>query len=101
MIQFLFAASLFLSATLLFIIQPMVAKAMLPLYGGTPAVWTVCMLFFQALLLLAYGYAWLLSRFANWRFGRSLHFVVALLSLIFYYSPLFLRRVVQYLSFLF
>ncbi|MFW2570328.1 spermidine synthase [Legionella sp. 29fVS95] len=87
MIQFLFATSLFLSAALLFVIQPMVAKAMLPLYGGTPAVWSVCMLFFQALLLSAYGYAWLLSRFANWRFGRSLHFVVALLSLIVLLRP--------------
>lgn len=87
MIQLLFATSLFLSAALLFVIQPMVAKAMLPLYGGTPAVWTVCMLFFQALLLLAYGYAWLLSRFPNWLFGRTLHVVVALLSLIFLLQP--------------
>lgn len=87
MIQLLFASSLFLSAALLFVIQPMVAKAMLPLYGGTPAVWTVCMLFFQALLLLAYGYAWLLSRFAHWRFGRLLHFAVALLSLAVLFQP--------------
>jgi hypothetical protein len=80
-IQFLFTSSLFLSAALLLAIQPMVAKAMLPVYGGTPAVWTVCMLFFQSLLLFAYGYVWLLSRFANWRGACLLHFVVVLLSL--------------------
>lgn len=51
-----FPLGLFLSAFLLFIIQPMVAKTLLPVYGGTPAVWTVCMLFFQTGPVLAYGY---------------------------------------------
>ncbi|WP_207384155.1 fused MFS/spermidine synthase [Legionella nagasakiensis] len=79
---FLFPLSLFLSASLLFVIQPMVAKVLLPVYGGTPAVWTVCMLFFQLLLLLAYAYAWFLSRLkgTSWRF---VHLTVCLLSLIF------------------
>lgn len=81
MIQLLFSISLFLSASLLFAIQPMVAKIMLPVYGGTPAVWTVCMLFFQSLLLCAYGYAWLLSRFANPWLWRLLHILLILLSL--------------------
>ena len=58
----LFSTTLFLSAGLLFIIQPMVAKRLLPFYGGTPAVWTICMLFFQVCVLLGYGYAWILSR---------------------------------------
>ncbi|CAM2942257.1 spermidine synthase [Legionella worsleiensis] len=61
MLRFLFPVSLFFSAVLLFSIQPMVAKAILPVYGGTPAVWTVCMLFFQGILLVSYGYVWLLS----------------------------------------
>src|SRR5215468_11082845 len=45
------------SAFLLFQVQPIVAKALLPWFGGVPAVWTVCMLFFQGLLLAGYGYA--------------------------------------------
>ena len=82
MYRFLFPVSLFLSASLLFIIQPMVAKILLPVYGGTPAVWTVCMLFFQALLLLSYAYAWVLSRFKGPYWWRVIHTCVCLLSVI-------------------
>ncbi|MGE3820690.1 MAG: fused MFS/spermidine synthase [Isosphaeraceae bacterium] len=53
----LFTATIFLSATLLFSVQPMVARMVLPALGGTPAVWTTCMLFFQAMLLAGYAYA--------------------------------------------
>jgi hypothetical protein len=53
----LFACTLFVSAILLFLVQPMIARMILPKFGGTPAVWTTCMLFFQALLLAGYGYA--------------------------------------------
>ena len=81
MYQFLFSISLFLSACLLFIIQPMVAKILLPIYGGTPAVWTVCMLFFQLLLLIAYAYAWGLSKLRTPRHWQCVHFIVCLLSL--------------------
>ena len=49
----LFGVTLFVSATLLFLVQPMVGKMVLPLLGGTPAVWNTCMVFFQALLDLA------------------------------------------------
>ena len=48
----LFAVTLFVSASLLFMVQPMVGKMILPLLGGSPAVWNACMVFFQALLLL-------------------------------------------------
>jgi hypothetical protein len=59
----LYGAIMFLSAFLLFLIQPMIGKYILPWFGGTPAVWTTCMLFFQALLLGGYSYAhWLASR---------------------------------------
>lgn len=58
----LFAATLCLSAALLFCVQPMVAKMLAPQLGGTPAVWNTCMLFFQAALLAGYGYAHWLSR---------------------------------------
>ncbi len=53
----LFAATLFVSATLLFWVEPMVAKMLLPLLGGTPAVWNTCLLFFQTTLLAGYAYA--------------------------------------------
>jgi hypothetical protein len=57
----LFAATLFLSALLLFWVQPLVAKMMLPLLGGAPAVWNTAMMFFQLVLLAGYGYAHLLT----------------------------------------
>lgn len=53
----LFSLTLFVSAFLLFCVQPMIARMVLPLLGGTPAVWTTCMVFFQALLLAGYAYA--------------------------------------------
>ena len=57
----LFPVTIFLSAFLLFSIQPIVARQLLPLYGGTPAMWTACLLFFQAVLILGYHYAHRLS----------------------------------------
>ncbi len=53
----LYAATLFLGSTLLFLVQPMVGKMLLPTFGGTPAVWNTCMMFFQAALLAGYAYA--------------------------------------------
>ncbi|MEZ5433797.1 MAG: hypothetical protein R3F31_22055 [Verrucomicrobiales bacterium] len=52
-----FVIAIFLSAFLLFQVQPIVARVILPWYGGSPAVWTTCSLFFQAGLLVGYGYA--------------------------------------------
>src|SRR5262245_9290320 len=52
-----FALTLFVSASLLFLIEPMVGKMITPLLGGTPAVWNTCMVFFQAALLAGYAYA--------------------------------------------
>jgi hypothetical protein len=61
--MFLFAVSIFLSAFLLFQIQPMIGKFLLPWFGGTPAVWSTVMLFFQVLLTGGYAYAyWLIER---------------------------------------
>src|SRR4051812_46352323 len=56
-LAFVYAATIFTSAFLLFQIQPMISKAILPWFGGTPAVWTVCLLFFQSLLFAGYAYA--------------------------------------------
>src|SRR5262249_16726982 len=53
----LFAFALLLSAALLFVLEPLVARLVLPLLGGTPGVWNTCMVFFQAELLAGYAYA--------------------------------------------
>src|SRR5882672_10858293 len=59
----LYAATVFLSAFLLFLVQPVLAKQILPWFGGAAIVWTLCMVFFQFVLLLGYAYAhWLTSR---------------------------------------
>ena len=52
-----YAITIFLSAFLLFQVQPMIGKMILPWFGGTAAVWATCLLFFQAALLAGYGYA--------------------------------------------
>jgi len=63
--SWLFAGTIFSSAFLLFLVQPLIAKQILPWFGGSAAVWTVCMVFFQSLLLGGYVYAdWLSRRLA-------------------------------------
>ena len=57
----LHAGTIFLSSFLLFLVQPLIARLILPWFGGSAAVWTTCMLFFQALLLAGYAYAHLLN----------------------------------------
>ena len=69
----LFAATLFVSATLLFWIQPLFAKMVLPLLGGSPSVWNTAMVFFQAVLLAGYGYTHLLIRQCGQRSQIILH----------------------------
>jgi len=77
----LYTITIFVSATLLFLVQPMFARMVLPLLGGSPAVWNTAMVFFQAALLAGYGY----SHAATARFGarrQSLwHLAVLLLPL--------------------
>jgi spermidine synthase len=72
----LYGATLFLSATLLFAIQPMFAKVALPLLGGSAGVWNTAMVFFQATLLLAYGYAHFGTRLGGARRQVPLHVLV-------------------------
>jgi SAM-dependent methyltransferase len=60
--KLLHALTIFVSAFLLFQVEPLIAKMILPWFGGVAAVWTVCLLFFQSLLLLGYLYAHLLTR---------------------------------------
>ena len=60
-----YALTISLSAFLLFAVQPIIAKSILPWFGGSSAVWSTCMLFFQAVLLLGYIYAhWLNQKLA-------------------------------------
>src|SRR5262245_54741747 len=75
------AATLFLSAFLLFVCQPMVGKMFLPYLGGTAAVWTTCVLFFQFMLLLGYFYAHLVARISDVRKQILIHGTLLLLPL--------------------
>lgn len=61
--SWVFALSTFFGAALLFLLEPLVGKSLLPWYGGTPAVWNTCIFFFQLLLLLGYLYAHCLHRY--------------------------------------
>lgn len=67
-----FAATIFLSATLLFSVEPMFTKMVLPMLGGSPSVWSVAMVFFQAVLLAGYGYAHAMT---HWFDPRRVAFV--------------------------
>ncbi|HME99037.1 MAG TPA: spermidine synthase, partial [Terriglobia bacterium] len=75
------AATLFLSAFLLFVCQPMVGKMFLPYLGGTAAVWTTCVLFFQLMLLVGYVYAHFLARISDMRKQLVIHGTLLLLPL--------------------
>ena len=73
------AATLLVSAALLFIVEPMFAKMVLPLLGGTPAVWNTCVVFFQATMLLAYLYVHVSTSRLRPRHQAVLHAVIVLL----------------------
>ncbi len=75
-----YAGTIFLSAFLLFLVQPVVAKQILPWFGGSAAVWTTCMVFFQSVLLAGYAYADFSSRLGLRR-QVMLHAVLLLVSL--------------------
>ena len=77
-----FYAVVALSAFLLFLVQPLIAKQILPWFGGSSAVWTTCMLFFQGALLLGYAYSDASPRALGPRRQPKLHIVFALLALI-------------------
>ncbi len=87
----LFGATLFLSALLLFFVQPLMGKMFLPVFGGAPAVWQTALLFFQGMLLAGYAYAHLVSRwFGPWT-RLAIHAVLLIAALVF--LPLGLERV--------
>src|SRR3978361_1436579 len=85
----LFPATILLSAFLLFQVQPLIAKLILPWFGGSAAVWTTCMLFFQMALLGGYAYA----HWVNGQTGRKQTIIhVALLALSFLSLPILPRE---------
>ncbi|MFI5283081.1 MAG: spermidine synthase [Candidatus Dormibacterales bacterium] len=77
-----FTICLFASAFLLFLVEPMVAKMVLPLVGGTSAVWATSVLFFQTVLLIGYGYSHWLAMRLQWRWQALLHGLLLLAPLL-------------------
>ena len=77
-----FAVTIFMGAFLLFFVQPLIGKYILPWFGGAPNVWTTCLLFFQSLLLVGYAYAHLVNRFLPLRKQVIVHGVLLLLATI-------------------
>jgi hypothetical protein len=82
-----FALTLFVSAALLFLVQPMVGKMILPKLGGTPAVWNTCMVFFQAVLLVGYAYTHTLSTWHSRNRQLLTQIVILLLPFFFLLLP--------------
>ncbi|HEY2893388.1 MAG TPA: fused MFS/spermidine synthase [Pirellulales bacterium] len=78
-----YAVTIFLGAFLLFQVQPLIGKFILPWFGGSPAVWTTCMLFFQVVLLGGYSYAHLVASRLSPRALAACHGGLLLISLAF------------------
>ncbi len=92
----LYAVTLFVAAFLLFWVEPLIAKMLLPMMGGTPTVWNTCVLFFQAMLLAGYAYALALTRWLDARGQMLVHaglLAAAALALPFAISEATLRDV--------
>src|SRR5579859_2661972 len=79
----IFPVTIFLSAFLLFQLQPMMGRYILPWFGGGPAVWTACLLFFRTFLLAGYAYAHWLGSLSNVRLQVSVHVTLLAVSLLF------------------
>lgn len=77
-----FAATMFLSALLLFAVQPLFARLVLPVLGGSPAVWSVAMCFFQAALLGGYAYAHVLGRHIRTPLAVIIHLAVMMAAML-------------------
>src|SRR5450631_233477 len=79
----IYALTILVSAFLLFQVQPIIARIILPWFGGSAAVWTVCLLFFQVVLLLGYAYSHWSIQMLKPRMQATLHVVLLALSLMF------------------
>jgi hypothetical protein len=82
-VKALFAGTIFTSAFLLFLVQPLIAKQILPWFGGSAAVWSICMVFFQVVLLAGYAYSDWITRRLGIRAQARLHVALLLASLVF------------------
>jgi hypothetical protein len=80
--RLLFATTIFLGAFLLFLIEPLFAKLILPWFGGSAAVWATCLVFFQTALLLGYLYADAVTRRLAPKRQSALHLALVLLSIL-------------------
>jgi hypothetical protein len=78
-----FALTIFTGAFLLFLVQPLIGKFILPWFGGSPAVWTTCLLFFQVFLLCGYAYAHVCTRWLRPRFQTVLHLTLVAAAIFF------------------
>src|SRR3954466_2742384 len=85
-LAWLFGTTMFLAAFLLFSVQPMIGKMVLPILGGTPGVWNTCMVFYQAALLAGCAYAHLSTNWLGFRSQTAVH--VVLLGLMFWFLPI-------------
>src|SRR5580704_10371099 len=75
-VAILYGVTIFLSSFLLFLIQPIFAKLILPWFGGSAAVWTTCLVFYQVALLAGYAYAFVVVRRLSPRWQAILHIVL-------------------------
>src|SRR5216683_2567575 len=82
LVLMVYTAAIFVSALLLFSVQPLFTKMVLPRLGGSPAVWSVAMVFFQSLLLAGYAYAHYLMRIKNRAVPVAVHLVLLVLALL-------------------
>lgn len=81
-----FAVTLFVSAFILFLVQPIIGKLILPMLGGTPQVWNTCMVFFQMVLLAGYAYTHTVSTKVKLRTQLIIHGILLLLPLYFLFA---------------
>src|ERR1017187_3148665 len=80
--RLVFGVVVFLGSFLLFLVEPIAAKQLLPVLGGSAAVWITCLVFFQTALLCAYLYAHWLSRSSQWSLHSSLLLLAAAAAII-------------------
>jgi hypothetical protein len=92
----LYGFAIFLSAFLLFLVEPMSAKQLLPVLGGSSAVWLTCLVFFQLTLLLGYLYAHWLTRHPFNRVQRLLYFALLVLAIALLAAQRFIRPDLSY-----
>src|SRR5664279_3195349 len=88
-----YTAAIFVSALLLFSVQPLFTKMVLPRLGGSPAVWSVAMVFFQSLLLAGYAYAHYLMQLRNRMLPVAIHLALLAIALSYTHLTLPTKRI--------